>query len=75
MKRPGPVGLVIGLAFAIPVILELRTVLSMIGIDVALDIYFVAMTVLLAVIVGLVMLLPEGEEENPSDSPPKHRAD
>jgi hypothetical protein len=47
----------------------------MIGIDVALDIYFVAMTILLAVVVGLVMLLPEGKEENSSDSPPKHKAD
>lgn len=64
-----------GLAFAIPVIPELRTVLSMIGIGIRLDVYFVVMTILLAVIVGLVMLLPEGEEERSSDPPPGHKAD
>lgn len=70
MKRPGPVGLVILLAFAVPAVIEFRTVLSMVGIDVPARIYFPAAALVVALVVGGVLLWPEagpeGGEGNPS---------
>lgn len=62
MKRPGPVGLLVLLAFAIPVIIEIRTVLSMFGIDLAPDVFVGAVVIVLAAIVLAVFWLPEDEE-------------
>jgi len=67
MNRPGPVGLVMVLAFAVPVVIEFRTVLSAFGIDVATGFYYpVAVAVVASIVLGL-LLLPEDEPGNPSE--------
>lgn len=63
MKRPSPAGLLVGLAFAIPVLIELRTVLVWLGFDVPLSLYApVAILAVVAMVAGL-WLVGEG---NPS---------
>ena len=62
MNRPGPVGLTILLAFAIVGIVEFRTVLTMLGIDVAATVYFPAAVLLVALVIAVLLLLPEEDE-------------
>jgi hypothetical protein len=63
VKRPSPAGLLVGLAFAIPVLIELRTVLVWLGFDVPLSLYApVAILAVVAMVAGL-WLVGEG---NPS---------
>lgn len=75
MKRPGPVGLLVLLAFAIPVIIELRTILSMFGIDLPYSVFVGAVVVLLAAIVLAIFWLPEDDEGNPNEPPRREPAD
>lgn len=75
MKRPGPVGLLVLLAFAIPVIIEIRTVLSMFGIDLAPDVFVGAVMIVLAAIVLAVFWLPEDEEGKLSRTTDREPAD
>jgi len=63
VNRPGPVGLVILLAFSIPVVIEARTLLVMFGFDVAMEVYLPAAGVLLALVFGGLLLLPESEDD------------
>ena len=63
MKRPSPAGLLIGLAFAIPVLIEFRTVLVWLGLDVPLVVYAPSALLVLAAVVAAVWVLGEG---NPS---------
>lgn len=67
MKRPGPTGLVILLAFAIPVVIEARTLFAMLGFDIPARIYLPAAAVVLAIVFSGLLLLPEKEppEGNP----------
>lgn len=63
MKRPSPAGLLIGVAFAIPVLIELRTVLVWLGVDVPLAVYVPSAALLVAVVVAALWVFGEG---NPS---------
>ncbi len=63
MKRPSPAGLLIGVAFAVPVLIELRTVLVWLGLDVPLVVYAPSAIVLVAVVVAALWVFGEG---NPS---------
>lgn len=60
MKRPSPAGLLIGVAFALPVLIELRTVLVWLGIDVPLVIYAPTAVVGLLALVAAIWVLGEG---------------
>jgi len=66
MKRPGPVELAMLLAFAIPVVIEFRTLLAMFGIEVTMGTYLLVASLVLVAIFGLLMLLPEDEQGNPN---------
>lgn len=61
VKRPGPAGLLILLAFAIVFAVELNTLLSMFGLDVASRVYFPVVAVVIAVVFGALFCLPEKE--------------
>lgn len=63
MKRPSPAGLLVGLALAIPVLIEFRTVLVWLGLEVPLSIY--APTTILVVVAVVAALWVFGEG-NPS---------
>ena len=66
MKRPSRAGLLVLLAFSIPVIVEFRTVLSMIGIEVSSEIYL-GVTISMAVLAAIaILLLPENRKGNPT---------
>jgi len=67
MKRPGPVGLLLLLAFAIPVIVEARTLFALLGFDIPARLYLPAAAIVLAVVFGALLLLPGGDvdEGNP----------
>lgn len=66
MRRPGLAGTLILLAFAIAFAVEFKTLLGMFGIDVASQVYFpVVGLVILAVFVALY-LLPEGKAKKPT---------
>lgn len=67
MKRPGPVGIVIVLSFAIVAAIEFRTLLGMFGMDVTTELYYpVAAAIIVAVIAALV-LLPDSESRQASN--------
>jgi len=59
MNRPGPVGLAILTAFAVVAVIELRTVLGAIGIDVAIGPYYAGVTILFGVSILAVYALPK----------------
>lgn len=63
MKRPSPAGLLIGVALAIPVLIELRTVLVWIGLDVPLVVYAPSAVLLVVAVVAALWVFGEG---NPS---------
>ena len=64
MNRPGPVGLTILVAFSIPVIIEIRTIMAMLGYEIPASIFFPVAALIVALAVGLVLLLPEDEEDS-----------
>jgi hypothetical protein len=66
MKRPSRAGLLVLLAFLIPVIIELRTVLSMLGIEVSSGPYLGVMIAMVVLATIAIFLLPEKREGNPS---------
>lgn len=68
MRRPGPVGLLLLVAFSIPVVIEVRTVLSMVGIDIPAAVFFPVAAVAVALVVVALRVLPEGEESDRPDS-------
>lgn len=67
MKRPGPVGIVVLLAFAIVAAIEFRTLLGMFGIDVATGTYYPAAAVVIALIVAALVVLPEKDTSQASN--------
>jgi len=67
VNRPGPVGLTILLAFSIPVVIEARTLFAMVGIDIPARVYLPAAALVLALVFGALLLLPEEDGEgNPN---------
>ena len=60
MKRPSPAGLLILVAFAIPVLIEFRTVLVWLGVDVPLVVYAPSAALALAAIVAALWVFGEG---------------
>lgn len=67
MKRPSTAGLLILLAFSIPVIVEFHTVLAYLGIHVPFELYLPVTVALALLTVTALWLLPEKEEPgNPS---------
>lgn len=67
MKRPGPVGLVILLTFAIPIVIEARTALAFIGFEFSGIVFYPAVAVLIGIALAAVYILPEGEEGKASE--------
>lgn len=59
MNRPGPAGLAILTAFAIVAVIELRTVLGGIGVDVAVGPYYAGVTFLFVTAVLALYALPK----------------
>lgn len=68
MKRPTPWGLAIGVALAIPVLIEARTLLVWFGVDVPLDVY--APVAIVVVGLGAVALWTFGEEGDDREGNP-----
>lgn len=64
MKRPSLGGLLIALALSVPVLIEARTVLVWVGLDVPITVYIPAAVVLVAGIAAAVWVLGE-EPGNP----------
>ena len=60
MKRPSPAGLLILVAFAIPVLIEFRTVLVWLGVDVPLVVYAPSAALALAAVVAALWVFGEG---------------
>lgn len=60
MKRPSPAGLLVGAAFALPVLIELRTLLVWLGLDVPLVIYAPVALLGLVVLIVAIWVLGEG---------------
>lgn len=67
MKPPGPVGVTMLLAFATVAVIEFRTVLSMLGIDVAAPVYYPVAALVVVVAVAALLVVPDGEQSTPSD--------
>ncbi len=63
MKRPGTAGLLVLLAFSVPVIIELHTVFAYLGIDIPVRVYYPAALVVTLFTVLTIWLLPEGNGE------------
>jgi len=69
MNRPGPTGVAILLAFAIPVVIEARTLFALLGFDVSMRVYLPAAAVVLSLLFGGLWLLPtEDDTEGNPDS-------
>jgi hypothetical protein len=66
MNRPGPVGMTIILTFAIVAIIEFRTVLAMVGLEVPTSYYFGVATALVVVALGVLYLLTDEKPGNPT---------
>lgn len=60
MKRPSPAGLLIVVALAVPVLIEFRTVLVWVGLDVPLVVYAPVALVGLAAVVAAIWVIGEG---------------
>lgn len=60
MRRPSPAGLLVLAAVAVPVLIEFRTVLVWLGVDVPLLVYVPAALVGLAVVIVTIWVLGEG---------------
>jgi len=60
VKRPSPAGLLILVAFAIPVLIEFRTVLVWLGVDVPLVVYAPSAALALAAVVAALWVFGEG---------------
>ncbi len=60
MKRPSPAGLLVGAAFALPVLIELRTLLVWLGFDVPLSIYAPIAVLGLVALIAAIWVLGEG---------------
>lgn len=57
MKRPGPVGVTIVLAFVVVAVIEFRTLIGMFGIDMATQMYYgIASVVVVLAVLGLFAL-------------------
>jgi len=56
VNRPGPAGFAVLLAFAVVAVIELRTLLGMVGLDVPVRIYLPAAGLALAVAFGTLWL-------------------
>lgn len=68
MKRPGPTGIVIVLAFVIVAAIEIRTLLGMFGVDFTTQVYYaIAAGIVVAVLLGL-FALPEKETTSPKNA-------
>lgn len=68
MNRPSVAGLLVALAFGIVAVVEMRTVLGMLGFELPLSVYFpVAGFLLVALFVGL-LLLPKGKSNQPASA-------
>lgn len=68
MKRPTPGGLLIGLALAIPVLVEFRTVLVWLGLDVPIALYVPTVLVIVGAVVAALWIFGEegtADEGNP----------
>ncbi|MEF8937114.1 hypothetical protein [Halobacteriaceae bacterium SHR40] len=59
MNRPGPVGIALVLAFAVVAVIEFRTVLGMVGIDIAIGPYFAGAAILLVGGAAALFAVPE----------------
>jgi hypothetical protein len=66
MNRPGPVGITILLTFLIVAVIEFRTLLAMVGIEVSGQLYFAAAAVVIVAVVTALFLLPEGRQGTPT---------
>lgn len=64
MNRPGPVGIALGLAFSVVAIVEFRTVLGMVGIDIAVGPYFAGAAILVCAAGLALFALPETGNPN-----------
>lgn len=68
MKRPGPTGIAMVLAFTIVAAIELRTLLGMFGVDLTTEVYYaVAAGIIVAVLTALIAL-PEKETATTSNA-------
>lgn len=64
MNRPGTTGMMLLAAFGVLVLIELKTVLAMVGLDLTAETYYpVAATLLVVALASLLLLPPKG---NPS---------
>lgn len=61
MNRPSKTGLLVLLAFSVPVIVEFRTVLSMVGVELPLSTYLGIASVFVVLALVGIWLLPEKE--------------
>lgn len=61
MKRPGPVGVTIVLAFVIVAVIELRTLLGMFGVEVATQTYYGLAAVIVGLVLAALFALPKKE--------------
>lgn len=59
MNRPGPVPLVILAVFGVVAVIEFRTILSMLGVDVPPGLYFGIAVVTLLAVFGSIFVLTE----------------
>lgn len=61
MKRPGPVGLTLVVAFGAVFAIEFRTILVMLGIGVSAEVYYPVAIGALVVILVTLLALPEND--------------
>lgn len=65
MNRPGPTGMSLLVAFSIVVVIEFKTLLEMIDIEIAAQVYYPLMAALLGGVLLALWLVPD-DEGNPN---------
>lgn len=61
MKRPGPTGIAMVLAFTIVAAIEFRTLLSMFGLDLTTELYYLIAAAIVISVLAALLALPDKE--------------
>lgn len=68
MKRPGPTGIAMILAFTIVAAIEFRTLLGMFGVDLTTQVYYAVAAGIIVAVLAALIALPEKETATTSNA-------
>lgn len=67
MKRPGPTGIAMVLAFTIVAAIEFRTLLGMFGLDLTTEVYYAVAAGIIVAVLTALLALPKKETASTSN--------